>query len=130
MRLQVVNKKKRKNNCYGFAAATWSLGCTVLEMLTQRHPYFKLEPVCMNLIYIQHPFVLCFLLFHFSFLVNFQDIKLWKLISFASEFAKSHHFKSGWRPLVIVHSSVWSSTRKQPAPNSILTIKTLKTKIC
>ncbi|RVW74575.1 Copia protein [Vitis vinifera] len=41
---QVVNKKKRKNNCYGFAAATWSLGCTVLEMLTQRHPYFKLEP--------------------------------------------------------------------------------------
>ncbi|XP_019073148.2 uncharacterized protein LOC109121908 [Vitis vinifera] len=45
MRLQVVNKKKRKNNCYRFAAATWSLGCTVLEMLTQRHPYFKLEPV-------------------------------------------------------------------------------------
>ncbi|KAL6329637.1 hypothetical protein AAG906_026357 [Vitis piasezkii] len=43
---KVVNKKKRKNNCYGFAAATWSLRCTVLEMLTQRHPYFKLEPVC------------------------------------------------------------------------------------
>ena len=40
-------------------------------------------------------FFLCFLLFHFSFLVNFQDIKLWKLISFATEFAKSRHFKSG-----------------------------------
>ncbi|KAL6329146.1 hypothetical protein AAG906_011599 [Vitis piasezkii] len=36
--------KKRKNNGYWFAADTWSLGCTVLEMLTQRHPYFKLEP--------------------------------------------------------------------------------------
>ncbi|KAK7311236.1 hypothetical protein RJT34_09244 [Clitoria ternatea] len=39
---QVVN---RKNNGYGLAVDTWSLGCTVLEMLTRQPPYSELEGV-------------------------------------------------------------------------------------
>ncbi|CAH9125627.1 unnamed protein product [Cuscuta epithymum] len=37
---EVVN---RKNNGYGLAADIWSLGCTVLEMLTGQVPYSNLE---------------------------------------------------------------------------------------
>lgn len=37
---EVVN---RKNNGYGLAADIWSLGCTVLEMLTRNIPYSHLE---------------------------------------------------------------------------------------
>ncbi|XP_076887715.1 mitogen-activated protein kinase kinase kinase 1-like [Bidens hawaiensis] len=37
---EVVN---RKNNGYGLAADIWSLGCTVLEMLTSKIPYSHLE---------------------------------------------------------------------------------------
>ncbi|XP_027164028.1 mitogen-activated protein kinase kinase kinase 1-like [Coffea eugenioides] len=37
---EVVN---RKNHGYGLAADIWSLGCTVLEMLTGRIPYSHLE---------------------------------------------------------------------------------------
>ncbi|XP_018731980.1 mitogen-activated protein kinase kinase kinase 1 isoform X2 [Eucalyptus grandis] len=37
---EVVNAKDRG---YGLAADIWSLGCTVLEMLTSRVPYFPLE---------------------------------------------------------------------------------------
>ncbi|XP_071717586.1 mitogen-activated protein kinase kinase kinase 1-like [Rutidosis leptorrhynchoides] len=37
---EVVN---RKNNGYGLAADIWSLGCTVLEMLTRKIPYSHLE---------------------------------------------------------------------------------------
>ena len=42
MQLQVVNLKNRG---YGLAADIWSLGCTVLEMLTGRPPYSHLEGV-------------------------------------------------------------------------------------
>ncbi|XP_030942628.1 mitogen-activated protein kinase kinase kinase 1-like [Quercus lobata] len=37
---EVVNLK---NRFYGLAADIWSLGCTVLEMLTRQHPYSHLE---------------------------------------------------------------------------------------
>ncbi|VFQ88855.1 unnamed protein product [Cuscuta campestris] len=37
---EVVN---RKNNGYGLAADIWSLGCTVLEMLTGQLPYSNLD---------------------------------------------------------------------------------------
>lgn len=40
--VQVVN---RKNQGYGLPADIWSLGCTVLEMLTRRMPYSDWEPV-------------------------------------------------------------------------------------
>nr|XP_023922272.1 mitogen-activated protein kinase kinase kinase 1-like [Quercus suber] len=39
---EVVNLR---NGFYGFAADIWSLGCTVLEMLTRQHPYSHLEGV-------------------------------------------------------------------------------------
>ncbi|XP_030962758.1 uncharacterized protein LOC115984021 isoform X2 [Quercus lobata] len=39
---EVVNLKNRS---YGLAADIWSLGCTVLEMLTRQHPYSPLEGV-------------------------------------------------------------------------------------
>ncbi|KAI3810350.1 hypothetical protein L1987_19962 [Smallanthus sonchifolius] len=38
---EVVNN--RSNNGYGLAADIWSLGCTVLEMLTRKIPYSHLE---------------------------------------------------------------------------------------
>ncbi|KVI01776.1 mitogen-activated protein kinase kinase kinase 1-like [Cynara cardunculus var. scolymus] len=38
---EVVNN--RKNKGYGLAADIWSLGCTVLEMLTRKVPYSHLE---------------------------------------------------------------------------------------
>lgn len=41
--MQVVN---RKGQGYGLAADIWSLGCTVLEMLTGLVPYSHLEGVC------------------------------------------------------------------------------------
>ncbi|KAK3002535.1 hypothetical protein RJ639_020932, partial [Escallonia herrerae] len=40
--VQVVNMK---NQGYGLAADIWSLGCTVLEMLTRQLPYSPLECV-------------------------------------------------------------------------------------
>uniref|UniRef100_A0A7N0UN47 mitogen-activated protein kinase kinase kinase n=1 Tax=Kalanchoe fedtschenkoi TaxID=63787 RepID=A0A7N0UN47_KALFE len=43
---EVVN---RKNQGYGRAADIWSLGCTVLEMLTQKTPYYPLE--CMQALF-------------------------------------------------------------------------------
>ncbi|KAF9609986.1 hypothetical protein IFM89_019550, partial [Coptis chinensis] len=39
---EVVN---RKSHGYGLAADIWSLGCTVLEMLTRQVPYSHLESV-------------------------------------------------------------------------------------
>ncbi|XP_023739694.1 mitogen-activated protein kinase kinase kinase 1 [Lactuca sativa] len=39
---EVVNNS-RSNNGYGLAADIWSLGCTVLEMLTRKIPYSHLE---------------------------------------------------------------------------------------
>lgn len=41
--MQVV---KGKNQGYGLPADIWSLGCTVLEMLTGQIPYSPLECVC------------------------------------------------------------------------------------
>ena len=45
--MQVV---KGKNQGYGLPADMWSLGCTVLEMLTGQIPYFELECVCITLL--------------------------------------------------------------------------------
>ncbi|GMP39192.1 hypothetical protein CsSME_00010129 [Camellia sinensis var. sinensis] len=42
----VVN---RKNHGYGLAADIWSLGCTVLEMLTQKIPYSQFEGELMSM---------------------------------------------------------------------------------
>jgi serine/threonine protein kinase len=53
--VQVVN---RKNQGYGLPADIWSLGCTVLEMLTSQIPYSGLEGVC----------VMFSLFFFFSFM--------------------------------------------------------------
>jgi serine/threonine protein kinase len=44
--IQVV---KGKNKGYGLPADVWSLGCTVLEMLTGEIPYSNLECVCLIL---------------------------------------------------------------------------------
>lgn len=49
--MQVV---KGKNKGYGLPADMWSLGCTVLEMLTRQIPYSNMEPVCFILL----PFLL------------------------------------------------------------------------
>ncbi|PWA56140.1 MAPK/ERK kinase kinase 1 [Artemisia annua] len=38
---EVVNNRAKKG--YGLAADIWSLGCTVLEMLTRKIPYYHLE---------------------------------------------------------------------------------------
>lgn len=38
-----------KGSGYGLAADIWSLGCTVLEMLTSQLPYYPLE--CMQAVY-------------------------------------------------------------------------------
>lgn len=45
--MQVV---KGKNKGYGLPADIWSLGCTVLEMLTGQIPYSNLECVCVILL--------------------------------------------------------------------------------
>lgn len=51
--LQVVN---RKNQGYGLPADIWSLGCTVLEMLTRQIPYSHLE--CVSIMFLHFLFVL------------------------------------------------------------------------
>lgn len=50
--MQVV---KGKNQGYGLPADMWSLGCTVLEMLTRQIPYSELECVCVILLLFSFP---------------------------------------------------------------------------
>ncbi|CBI23901.3 unnamed protein product, partial [Vitis vinifera] len=45
MEPEVVNLK---NEGYGLATDIWSLGCTVLEILTRQYPYYPLEYVRMT----------------------------------------------------------------------------------
>lgn len=48
LHLQVINNK---NKGYGLPADIWSLGCSVLEMLTSQIPYAPLE--CVSAIFIK-----------------------------------------------------------------------------
>ncbi|MFS7968518.1 putative mitogen-activated protein kinase kinase kinase STE-STE11 family [Helianthus anomalus] len=43
---EVINYGRDKG--YGVAADIWSLGCTVLEMLTRKIPYSNMEAVCIT----------------------------------------------------------------------------------
>lgn len=57
MPVQVVKKSQQG---YGLPADIWSLGCTVLEMLTRRIPYSDLEWVCVGFLSIYFLSVLSF----------------------------------------------------------------------
>lgn len=70
MHEQVVN---RNNQGYGLPADIWSLGCTVLEMLTRQIPYSGLENVSVIfLIYCYDDADARFLVFvHVLFFISF-----------------------------------------------------------
>ena len=63
--MQVVN---RKGQGYGLPADIWSLGCTVLEMLTQKLPYSEFENVRATFVLLLHQlFFVCLAICWFVF---------------------------------------------------------------
>lgn len=102
--VQVVN---RKNQGYGLPADIWSLGCTVLEMLTRQIPYAELECVRVMLffsffllgvycyddgdvVYVLVKHVLLLQLFRCTCLVDFEKILWYSTLQFEVKFSCTH----------------------------------------
>lgn len=71
MALEVFNLKNQGG--YGLAVDIWSLGCTVLEMLTRQPPYSDLEGVCIMSPFLYKIFLILSLLLSYFSLINLLE---------------------------------------------------------